>query len=277
MNDDFTKYYNIKTRREKHINPFEKPEKKNIESYNQIINYPRKEYFSKLKYRYPSLEKFEYKYPINFNINLRAPIYEDNNFYKKKNLNLSVSMKNIDINKNNDKKKYERILPSFTIPNHRRIIDQMREDEEKESKRLEKNYYVFRKEVKKQGGDTTEKFFSSISKNILKNNRMYIRNMKGAFNNSKKENNDFFLTEDENYNKIQFLSKVIKSDKKETKENRTYINNGRDILLNKSFKLKNRKSEINLVDPKKDQNFQDIIKTEKVVKRILAIPNYKIF
>ena len=125
MNDDFTKYYNIKTRREKHINPFEKPEKKNIESYNQIINYPRKEYFSKLKYRYPSLEKFEYKHPINFNINLRAPIYEDNNFYKKKNLNLSVSMKNIDINKNNDKKKYERILPSFTIPNHRRIIDQM--------------------------------------------------------------------------------------------------------------------------------------------------------
>ena len=101
--------------------------------------------------------------------------------------------------------------------------------------------------------------------------------MKGSFNNSKKENNDFFLTEDENYNKIQFLSKVIKSDKKETKENRTYINNGRDILLNKSFKLKNRKSEINLVDPKKDQNFQDIIKTEKVVKRILAIPNYKIF
>ncbi len=28
MNDDFTKYYNIKTRREKHINPFEKSETK---------------------------------------------------------------------------------------------------------------------------------------------------------------------------------------------------------------------------------------------------------
>ena len=152
-----TKYYNMKTRNERHINPFELKNIQNpfFDNYNKIANLNRKGFFNKLKYRYPSLEKFEYNIPHNFSIDLKSPIYENTQFYKKKNLHLSVSMKNIEIIKENINKQ-ERILPSFTIPNKKRIIDQMRKEEEKEIKRLEKKYNDFRKQKRE---DTTQKFF----------------------------------------------------------------------------------------------------------------------
>ena len=177
------KYYNFQTKKsERDVNPFiQKMKRKVIYDYNNIDS-PLKQSKNKLKYKYPSLEKHEYKIPINFIVDLKAPIFENSNFYKKKNLNLSISMKNIDIDKENANIKYKRILPSFTIPNRAPLLEQLKKKEEKEIKKLEKKYNIFRKEIKKRGGDTTEKFFKSISKNLLNNNRMYIRNMKDSLN-----------------------------------------------------------------------------------------------
>ena len=80
-----TKYYNMKTRNERHINPFELKNIQNpfFENYSKIANLNRKGFFNKLKYRYPSLEKFEYNLPLNFSVDLKSPIYENTQFYKK--------------------------------------------------------------------------------------------------------------------------------------------------------------------------------------------------
>ncbi len=272
------KYYNFQTKKsERDVNPFiQKMKRKVIYDYNNIDS-PLKQSKNKLKYKYPSLEKHEYKIPINFSVDLKAPIFENNNFYKKKNLNLSISMKNIDIDKENVNKKYKRILPSFTIPNRDPLLDQLKEQEEKEVKRLEKKYNIFRKEIKQRGGDTTEKFFKSISKNILKNNRMYIRNMKDSLNyNNESRNSNLFLTDDENYNNIKLLNDVNKKDNKIKTDNYEYSfsNNGREIMLKGVYKLMNKTDSINLVDPKDDRNYQCLIENEKAKDIILSIPNY---
>lgn len=280
----FTKYYRMQTRREQHINPFEL---RNLnpynEKYNKLPSYPRKEYFNKLKYRYPSLEKFEYNVPLNFSINLRAPIYEELNFYKKKNLNLSVSMKNVAINKENMKNKYQRVPPSFTIPNKNKMIEQLREEYKDEVKRLEKNYNIFRKEIKQKGGDTTEKFFSSISKSILNNNKIHVRNVRNSLSNinnntiKKEYESSLFLTDDYNPNfNLEIINNIIDDKKpilKENDNNNNY-NSGRDILSARSYRLKNKNKNLNLVDPNVDQNYMDIIKTERAIKTILISSNY---
>ena len=276
-----TKYYNMKTRNERHINPFELKNIQNpfFDNYNKIANLNRKGFFNKLKYRYPSLEKFEYNIPHNFSIDLKSPIYENTQFYKKKNLHLSVSMKNIEIIKENINKQ-ERILPSFTIPNKKRIIDQMRKEEEKEIKRLEKKYNDFRKQKRE---DTTQKFFKSISKNILQNNKIHIRNIKDKLNNSNKTNNNsnLFLTEDQNinyyfnpYNNLNEELLNIIQNKKDNIIDEFGYNNGREIISDRSYKLKSKRSDINYVDPNVDKNYHDIIRIESAVKRILASPSY---
>ena len=276
-----TKYYNMKTRNERHINPFELKNIQNpfFDNYNKIANLNRKGFFNKLKYRYPSLEKFEYNIPHNFSIDLKSPIYENTQFYKKKNLHLSVSMKNIEIIKENINKQ-ERILPSFTIPNKKRIIDQMRKEEEKEIKRLEKKYNDFRKQKRE---DTTQKFFKSISKNILQNNKIHIRNIKDKLNNSNKTNNNsnLFITEDQNinyyfnpYNNLNEELLNIIQNKKDNIIDEFGYNNGREIISDRSYKLKSKRSDINLVDPNIDKNFNDIIRVESAVKKILSRPNY---
>jgi hypothetical protein len=272
------KYYNFQTKKsERDVNPFiQKMKRKVIYDYNNIDS-PLKQYKNKLKYKYPSLEKHEYKIPINFSVDLKAPIFENSNFYKKKNLNLSISMKNIDIDKENANIKYKRILPSFTIPNRVPLLEQLKKKEEKEIKKLEKKYNIFRKEIKKRGGDTTEKFFKSISKNILKNNRMYIRNMKDSLNyNNESRNSNLFLTDDENYNNIKLLNDVNKKDNKIKTDNYEYSfsNNGREIMLKGVYKLMNKNDSINLVDPKDDRNYQCLIENEKAKDIILSIPNY---
>lgn len=270
----FTKYYRMQTRREQHINPFELRNLNpyNSDKYNKIPSYPRKEYFNKLKYKYPSLEKYEYNIPVNFSINLKSPIYEEINFYKKKNLNLSVSMKNIAINKDNINNKYQRITPSFTIPNKNKILEQLKEEYKNEVKRLENNYNVFRKEIKQKGQDTTEKFFTSISKNILKNYKIHVRNVRNDININKLENSSFFLTDEQNHN---FNFRIINYDKNQiqdiNKDNISY-SNGRDILSARSYRL--NKKNLNLVDPNVDKGYMDIIKTERAVKTILTSPNY---
>ena len=272
------KYYNFQTKKsERDVNPFiQKMKRKVIYDYNNIDS-PLKQSKNKLKYKYPSLEKHEYKIPINFSVDLKAPIFENSNFYKKKNLNLSISMKNIDIDKENVNKKYKRILPTFTIPNRDPLLDKIKIQEEKEVKRLEKKYNIFRKEIKQRGGDTTEKFFKSISKNLLNNNRMYIRNMKDSLNyNNESRNSNLFLTDDENYNNIKLLNDVNKKDNKIKTDNYEYSfsNNGREIMLKGVYKLMNKNDSINLVDPKDDRNYQCLIENEKAKDIILSIPNY---
>ena len=277
-----TKYYNMKTRNERHINPFELKniEKQYIENYSKLANFNRKGFFNKLKYRYPSLEKFQYNLPQSFIIDLKSPIYEDTHFFKKKNLNLSISMKNIEINRSNLKKN-QRILPTFTIPNQKRIIDQIRKEEEKETKRLEKNYNDYRKQKRE---DTTQKFFKSISKNILQNNKIHIRNMKGLINDNNKSNNKstLFLTGEQNpnyyfnpFNNLnQELLNSIENKKNDNIIDDLGFNNGREIISDRGYKIRSKRSDINFVDPNIDKNYHDIIRIESAVKKILASPNY---
>ena len=271
------KYYNIQAKSEIYINPFkQKIKNKMIYDYNNIDS-PKKETRNKLKYKYPSLEKHQYRIPMNFSVDLNAPIFENSNFYQKKNLNLSVSMKNIEIDKENDNKKYKRILPTFTIPNRDPLLDKIKIQEEKEVKRLEKKFNVFRKEIKKKGGDTTEKFFKSISKNILKNNKIYIRNMKDSLNyNENKNNINLFLTDDDNYNSIKLINDVNKDDNKKKNDNFEYSfsNNGRDIMSKGVYKLINKTDSNNLIDPNVDKNYRYLFENEKVKDIILSIPNY---
>ena len=271
------KFFNLQINNERYINPFHQKMKSKMTYNYNTIDSPLKESRNKLKYKYPSLEKHEYRIPINFSVDLKAPIFENNNFYKKKNLNLSISMKNIDIDKENVNKKYKRILPSFTIPNRDPLLDQLKEQEEKEVKRLEKKYNIFRKEIKQRGGDTTEKFFKSISKNLLNNNRMYIRNMKDSLNyNNEKKNINLFLTDDENYNHIKLINDINKKDnkKKNDKFEYSFSNNGREIISKGVYRLINKNDSINLVDPKVDRNYQHLIENEKAKDIILSIPNY---
>jgi len=266
------KYYRISSKKVRHINVNEEKNNKRIIEDN---NNSRKKSLNKLKYKYPNLEKHEYKIPINFKIEFNAPIFENNNFYKRKNLNLSVSMKNIEMNKKYDKIKYKRIPPSFTIPNHIKIIDQIREEENKERKKLKNNYNIYRKEVKKRGGDTSEKFFKSISRNILNNKRIYIRNMDNLYDKKLKDLN-LFLTEEENYNNIKLKNEIKRNDyinKTESNINNS-LNKGREILLNKVYKFRNKSESINLVDPNLDKNYKYIIENERVVDKILSIPSY---
>jgi hypothetical protein len=133
------KYYNFQTKKsERDVNPFiQKMKRKVIDDYNNIDS-PLKQSKNKLKYKYPSLEKHEYKIPINFSVDLKAPIFENSNFYKKKNLNLSISMKNIDIDKENANIKYKRILPSFTIPNRVPLLEQLKKKRRKRNKKIRK-------------------------------------------------------------------------------------------------------------------------------------------
>ena len=74
----------------------------------------------------------------------------------------------------------------------------------------------FVKKLKKKVGIQQKNFFKSISKNILKNNRMYIRNMKDSlnYNNESKNNINLFLTDDDNYNSIKLINDVNKNDNK---------------------------------------------------------------
>ena len=221
---------------------------------------------------------------MNFSVDLNAPIFENSNFYKKKNLNLSVSMKNIEIDKENDNKKYKRILPTFTIPNRDPLLDKIKIQEEKEVKRLEKKFNVFRKEIKKKGGDTTEKFFKSISKNILQNNKIHIRNMKGLINDNNKSNNksNLFLTGEQNpnyyfnpFNNLnQELLNSIENKKNDNIIDDLGFNNGREIISDRGYKIRSKRSDINFVDPNIDKNYHDIIRIESAVKKILASPNY---
>ena len=135
----------------------------------------------------------------------------------------------------------------------------------------------FVKKLKKKGGDTTEKFFKSISKNILKNNKIYIRNMKDSLNyNENKNNINLFLTDDDNYNSIKLINDVNKDDNKKKNDNFEYSfsNNGRDIMSKGVYKLINKTDSNNLIDPNVDKNYRYLFENEKVKDIILSIPNY---
>ena len=156
----------------------------------------------------------------------------------------------------------------------------MRKEEEKEIKRLEKKYNDFRKQKRE---DTTQKFFKSISKNILQNNKIHIRNIKDKLNNSNKTNNNsnLFITEDQNinyyfnpYNNLNEELLNIIQNKKDNIIDEFGYNNGREIISDRSYKLKSKRSDINYVDPNVDKNYHDIIRIESAVKKILASPSY---
>ena len=225
-------------------------DKSELDDYREIT-YPRKKYYDKFRYKFPSLKRSEFtKYPINLNLDIRIPLFEENAYLIKKNSKL-FSLRNVTIDEDKINKGFERPIPSFSPIEKNKYLIQLKKNEKKETQLLKKKYDIYAKTTIQNGGTTTEKFFKTISKNILQN-KYFVRNMK----NSITENNDkseLFITRNQN-------KEISRNNNLNTynKNNRGRSQVGSDTSY-----------DINL-----DYNYQDIIRTEKIIKKIINSNNF---
>jgi len=225
--------------------------KSDLDDDYREITYPRKKYYDKFRYKFPSLKRSEFtKYPINLNLDIRIPLFEENAYLIKKNSKL-FSLRNVTIDEDKINKGFERPIPSFSPIEKNKYLIQLKKNEKKETQLLKKKYDIYAKTTIQNGGTTTEKFFKTISKNILQN-KYFVRNMK----NSITENNDkseLFITRNQN-------KEISRNNNLNTynKNNRGRSQVGSDTSY-----------DINL-----DYNYQDIIRTEKIIKKIINSNNF---
>ena len=225
--------------------------KSDLDDDYREITYPRKKYYDKFRYKFPSLKRSEFtKYPINLNLDIRIPLFEENAYLIKKNSKL-FSLRNVTIDEDKINKGFERPIPSFSPIEKNKYLIQLKKNEKKETQLLKKKYDIYAKTTIQNGGTTTEKFFKTISKNILQN-KYFVRNMK----NSITENNDkseLFITRNQN-------KEISRNNNLNTynKNNRGRSQVGSDTSY-----------DINL-----DYNYQDIIRTEKIIKNIINSNNF---
>ena len=225
--------------------------KSDLDDDYREITYPRKKYYDKFRYKFPSLKRSEFtKYPINLNLDIRIPLFEENAYLIKKNSKL-FSLRNVTIDEDKINKGFERPIPSFSPIEKNKYLIQLKKNEKKETQLLKKKYDIYAKTTIQNGGTTTEKFFKTISKNILQN-KYFVRNMK----NSITENNDkseLFITRNQN-------KEISRNNNLNTynKNNRGRSQVGSDTTY-----------DINL-----DYNYQDIIRTEKIIKKIINSNNF---
>ena len=225
--------------------------KSDLDDDYREITYPRKKYYDKFRYKFPSLKRSEFtKYPINLNLDIRIPLFEENAYLIKKNSKL-FSLRNVTIDEDKINKGFERPIPSFSPIEKNKYLIQLKKNEKKETQLLKKKYDIYAKTTIQNGGTTTEKFFKTISKNILQN-KYFVRNMK----NSITENNDkseLFITRNQN-------KEISRNNNLNTynKNNRGRSQVGSDTSY-----------DINL-----DYNYQDIIRTEKIIKTIINSNNF---
>ena len=224
----------------------DKPE---LDDYREVT-YPRKKYFDKFRYKFPSLKRSEFtKYPINLNLDIRSPLFEENPYLTKRNSKL-FSISNVTIDEDKINKGYERPIPSFSPIEKNKYLIQLKKNEKKETQLLKKKYDIYAKTTLKNGGSTTAKFFKTISKNILQN-KYFVRNMK----NSITENNDkseLFITRNQEISK----------------------NNNLDSTYNKNNRGRSQVGSNSSYDINLDYNYQDIIRTEKIIKNIINSNNF---
>ena len=225
--------------------------KSDLDDDYREITYPRKKYYDKFRYKFPSLKRSEFtKYPINLNLDIRIPLFEENAYLIKKNSKL-FSIRNVTIDEDKINKGFERPIPSFSPIEKNKYLILLKKNEKKETQLLKKKYDIYAKTTIQNGGTTTEKFFKTISKNILQN-KYFVRNMK----NSITENNDkseLFITRNQN-------KEISRNNNLNTynKNNRGRSQVGSDTSY-----------DINL-----DYNYQDIIRTEKIIKKIINSNNF---
>ena len=225
--------------------------KSDLDDDYREITYPRKKYYDKFRYKFPSLKRSEFtKYPINLNLDIRIPLFEENAYLIKKNSKL-FSVRNVTIDEDKINKGFERPIPSFSPIEKNKYLILLKKNEKKETQLLKKKYDIYAKTTIQNGGTTTEKFFKTISKNILQN-KYFVRNMK----NSITENNDkseLFITRNQN-------KEISRNNNLNTynKNNRGRSQVGSDTSY-----------DINL-----DYNYQDIIRTEKIIKTIINSNNF---
>ena len=233
-------------------------DKPDLDNYKEITNYPRKTYFTKLKYKFPSLVKTGFnKFPSYLNLEIKTPILEENPYLNERNKNL-FSIRSVFLDKENINKGFERKLPSFTLPERNKLLIEKEKKEKKEIKLLKKKFENYERTTKENGGSTTNKFFKSISKNILQN-KFYVRNMKNTTVSLDKS--DLFITRNQNNYRNEISKNNISN---------VYINEGKNID-NKPNRYRGRIMRgKNLIGLKFDKNYLDIIRTEKIIKNILS-------
>ncbi len=224
--------------------------KSDLDDDYREITYPRKKYYDKFRYKFPSLKRSEFtKYPINLNLDIRIPLFEENAYLIKKNSKL-FSLRNVTIDEDKINKGFERPIPSFSPIEKNKYLILLNKNQKKETQLLKKKYDIYAKTTIQNGGTTTEKFFKTISKNILQN-KYFVRNMK----NSITENNDkseLFITRNQEVSK----------------------NNNLDSTYNKNNRGRSQVGSNSSYDINLDYNYQDIIRTEKIIKNIINSNNF---
>ena len=237
-------------------------DKPDLKNYKEITNYPRKTYFSKLKYKFPSLVKTGFnKFSMNLNLEIQTPIIEEN----QRNKNL-FSIRSVYIDKEKINKGFERKLPSFCPKRGNKYLIEQEKNKKKEIKLLKRSYEKYFKKKKESGGSTTEKFFKGISRNLLQN-KFYVRNMNNKTESIDKS--DLFITKNQTINnEISNNYSLNVNDNKIEKSNK---NEKKGIKDNKSKKYRGRNMRnYNSLDYQFDKNYLDIIRTEKIIKSILT-------
>ena len=254
-------------RRVINIDIFEKRNKFiNTNFPTQTILSPKRYHKNKSKYKFPSLGKYEFSLPQKTTKIIKIPLLEE------KKIPASISLKSLFINKKDiNKETYERIPPSFRLSPELSCLKKLNE-EKRLKKRLKKHFDIIKKEQLKKGGDTTEKFFNSISRNVLGHNNISVKdigstsfkspkllnyeiNNRKDIEDIKTENNSFNLFK----NKLLKEKIIIKKNKK--------LFDGR---YSKNFKAThNRLHSLHI-----DKTDRDFLTTEQVINKILTENKY---
>ena len=234
----------------------------------QTLLSPKRNNKYKSKYKFPSLGKYEFSLPPQKKTTkiIKIPLLEE------KKIPVSISQKSLFINKKDiNKESYERIPPSFRLSPELSCLKKINE-EKRLKNRLKRRFDLLKKEQHKKGGDTTEKFFNSISRNVLGHNNISVKdigstsfkspkllnyeiNNRKDIEDIKTENNSFNLFK----NKLLKEKIIIKKNKK--------IFDGR---YSKNFKATHNRLyslHINKTD-------RDFLTTEQVINKILTENKY---
>ena len=232
----------------------------------QTILSPKRYHKNKSKYKFPSLGKYEFSLPQKTTKIIKIPLLEE------KKIPISISQKSLFINKKDiNKETYERIPPSFRLSPELSCFKKLNE-EKRLKKRLKRHFDIIKKEQLKKGGDTTEKFFNSISRNVLGHNNISVKDIGSTSFKSPKLLNyeinnrkDIEEIKNENNSFTLFKNKLLKEKIIITKKNKLF-----DGRYSKNFQTThNRLHSLHI-----DKTDRDFLTTEQVINKILTENKY---
>ena len=232
----------------------------------QTLLSPKRNNKYKSKYKFPSLGKYEFSLPQKTTKIIKIPLLEE------KKIPASISLKSLFINKKDiNKETYERIPPSFRLSPELSCLKKLNE-EKRLKKRLKKHFDIIKKEQLKKGGDTTEKFFNSISRNALGHTNFSVKDIGSIsfkypklLNNEINNRKDIEEIKNENNSFTLFKNKLLKEKIIITKKNKLF-----DGRYSKNFKAThNRLHSLHI-----DKTDRDFLTTEQVINKILTENKY---